>query len=47
MPAAFLAAIAKGAKVRTISLKGGKFIHVAFLNGRSYRGEVKTKKKVK
>jgi hypothetical protein len=45
MPAAFLAAIAKGAKVRTIKLKDGKYIHIAFLGGRSYSGEVKTKKK--
>jgi len=47
MPAAFLRAIANGAKVRTISLKGGKYIHVAYLNGTSYHGEVKTKKKRK
>jgi len=45
MPRAFTNAIARGARVRTITLPGGKYMHVAFINGRSYRGEVKRKKR--
>jgi len=45
MPKAFDNAVKKGARVRTKSLPGGKYIHIAYLNGKSYSGEVKTKKK--
>ncbi len=45
MPKAFTDAIKKGAKVRTVSLPGGKYIHVAYLNGKEYKGEVKTDEK--
>jgi len=43
MPAAFDAAVKKGARVRTKKLSGGRYIHIAFLGGKSYAGEVKTK----
>ena len=32
-----------GGKIRTIELKGGKYMHVCFLSGKSYKGEVKEK----
>lgn len=32
-----------GGKIRTISLKGGKYMHVCSLNGKTYKGEVKEK----
>ena len=44
MPKAFEDAIRKGARVITKTLKGGKYLHIAYLNGKSYAGEVKTKK---
>jgi len=44
MPAAFKEAIRKGARVRTKKLSGGRYIHVAYLDGKSYQGEVKKKK---
>jgi len=47
MPAAFLNCIKRGGKVRTKTLSGGRFMHICFLNGKSYPGEVKTKKKGK
>jgi hypothetical protein len=33
--------------VRTKSLSGGKYLHICFLNGKSYAGEVKTGKSSK
>ena len=44
MPAAFEDAIRKGAKVITKKIKGGRYIHVAYLNGKAIPGEVHTKK---
>ena len=44
MPKDFENAIKRGARVRTKKLPGGKYIHIAFLDGKSYAGEVKTKK---
>lgn len=44
MPKEFLDCIKKGGRVRTKTLKGKQYIHVCFLNGKSYSGEVKTKK---
>ena len=44
MPAAFTRAIAQGARVRTIKIGKNKYMHVAFLHGKSYAGEVKVKK---
>ena len=44
MGKAFKRAVAKGARVRTKKLSGGRYIHIAFLNGKSYAGEVHKKK---
>lgn len=44
MPVGFDRCVANGGKVRTKSLGNGKYIHICFLNGKSYNGEVKTKK---
>ena len=45
MPAEFDKAIQSGARVRTKKLKGGRYIHLAYLNGKSYASEVHKKKK--
>jgi len=45
MPADFERCVKRGGRVRTLKLKGNKYIHICYLNGKSYRGEVKTKKK--
>lgn len=52
MPAAFDKCVADGGKVRTItgprnapSLKTGEYIHVCSLNGKTYFGYKKKKKK--
>ena len=37
-------AIKQGARVRTKKLSDGKYIHIAYLDGKSYAGEVKHKK---
>ena len=44
MPAAFEKCVREGGKVITKTLKGGKYIHICYLKGKSYAGEVKTKK---
>lgn len=44
MPAAFDRAVRQGARVRTKKLSGGRYIHIAYLNGKSIAGEVHTKK---
>jgi len=41
MPAAFEACVRKGGRVRTKKLSGGRYMHICFLNGKSYAGEVK------
>lgn len=43
MPKEFDACRKGGGKIRTITLKGGKYMHICILNGKSYKGEVKTK----
>jgi hypothetical protein len=43
MPAAFEKCVKNGGKVRTKKLGGGKYMHICYLNGKSYAGEVKTK----
>ena len=43
MPKEFDACRADGGKIRTMTLKGGKYMHICILNGKSYKGEVKTK----
>jgi len=44
MPASFNSCIKNGGRVRTKNLGNNKYIHICFLNGKSYPGEVKTKK---
>jgi hypothetical protein len=43
MPADFDKCVADGGRVRTKKLSGKKYMHVCFINGKSYAGEVKTK----
>lgn len=43
MPAEFDSCVKRGGKVRTKSLGKGKYIHICFIDGKSYSGEVKTK----
>lgn len=45
MPKAFENCIKNGGRVRTKRIGGRKFIHICFLNGKSYAGETKIKKK--
>lgn len=47
MPKGFDECVANGGRVRTKSLKGGKYIHFCFLNGKSFSGEVKKSEKKK
>jgi len=44
MPAAFLRCVKNGGRVRTKKLSGNRYMHICFLNGKSYAGEVKKKK---
>jgi len=47
MPVGFENCVAKGGRVRTIKPKGAKaktYLHICYLNGKSYRGEIKHKK---
>jgi len=46
MPAGFDRCVKNGGRVRTKKLSGGRYMHICFLNGKSYAGEVKTKKKI-
>jgi len=46
MPAAFDSCVKNGGRVRTKSLKDGKYIHMCFLGGKSYAGEVKSKQEL-
>jgi len=43
MPKDFEACRKGGGKIRTVSLKGGKYMHVCSLNGKTYKGEVKVR----
>lgn len=45
MPIPFERCIKKGGRVRTKKLKGDKYMHICFLGGKSYAGEIKKKKK--
>ena len=45
MPAAFDKCVSSGGRVRAKKLSGGRFMHICFKSGKSYPGEVKTKKK--
>ncbi len=42
-PIAFDNCVKDGGRVRTKTLSGGRYVHICFLNGKSYAGEVKTK----
>ena len=46
MPALFDYCVKKGGKVRTQKLGVDKYVHICILNGKSYRGYVKTKKRI-
>lgn len=47
MPVAFTNCIARNGRVRTKSLPNGKYIKICYLGGKSYSGEVHTKKDAK
>jgi len=47
MPAAFNKCVKNGGRVRTKRLSGGRYMHICYLNGKSYPGEIHTKKKSK
>ena len=47
MPIAFNRCVKNGGRVRTKKLKGGKYMHICFLGGSSYAGEIKKKKSKK
>jgi hypothetical protein len=44
-PQAFEKCVADGGRVRTKDLGKGKYMHICFKDGKSYAGEVRTKKK--
>lgn len=41
MPVEFDNCVKNGGKVRTKELSGDRYMHICFLNGKSYAGEVK------
>ena len=41
MPKAFEDCIKRGGRVRTKKLGSGKYMHICFIGGKSYAGEVK------
>jgi putative hemolysin len=43
MPKDFDNCVKQGGRIRTKKLKGNKYIHICYLNGKSYAGEVKKK----
>lgn len=45
MPAGFEWCVKHRGRLRTKTLKDGKYMHLCFKNGKSYAGEVKTKQK--
>lgn len=44
MPAAFDSCVNRGGRVRTKSLPGNRFMKICFIGGKSFLGEIKTKK---
>lgn len=44
MPAGFDKCVSQGGRVRTKKLSGGKYMKICFLKGKSYEGEIHTKK---
>ena len=45
MPEAFNKCRKAGGKIRTQELSGGRYRHICILNGKTYLGEVKKKKR--
>ena len=45
MPADFDKCVREKGRVRTLSLKGDRYMRVCYKDGKSHAGEVKTKKK--
>ena len=43
MPKEFDECRENGGKIRTKKLKGGKYVHICYLGGKSFSGEVKQK----
>lgn len=46
MPAAFDNCVKNGGRVRTKKVNSKQYMHICFLNGKSYAGEVREYKKV-
>jgi len=46
MPEAFEKCANRGGRIRTKTLGKGKYMHICFMGGKSFAGEVKTKKRV-
>jgi hypothetical protein len=46
MPAGFDKCVKAGGRIRTKELGGGKYMHICFIGGKSYAGEVKVKQQV-
>uniref|UniRef100_A0A6M3J5W2 Uncharacterized protein n=1 Tax=viral metagenome TaxID=1070528 RepID=A0A6M3J5W2_9ZZZZ len=44
MPQSFENCVKQGGRVRTKTLKGGKYMHICFKGGKSFAGEVKESK---
>ena len=44
MPKSFKDAVAQGARIRTKQLSEGRYIHIAYLDGKSFQDEVKKKR---
>ena len=47
MPVEFEACQRNGGRIKTKKLGNGKYIHICFIGGKSFAGEIKTKKKKK
>lgn len=44
MPESFSICVREGGRVRRKTLSGGRYINICFKDGKSYAGEVKTRK---
>lgn len=44
MPAEFNSCVKRGGRVRTKTLSDGRYMHICFIDGKSYAGEVKKSK---
>lgn len=47
MPAGFNLCVDRGGRIRTKKLSGNRYMPICFVGGKSYPGEVHTKKKTK